>query len=84
MTKEQYQNANCIQSQLAHLSNTLDHFEKYGEYDPDHEIRTSEIFLRFGVDERSPIVRLSEGEVECIKSALESYERDLERRFEKL
>ena len=84
MTKEQFEKAAELSKQIEQIKDTVRHMDDVDDCKLEPMTRQSGIYLRFGINESSPSIHLSEGEAVCIKKALESEIAILRREFERL
>lgn len=84
MNKEQFKKAAELRNQIANLTTTIFHLNIVKDFKLEPMTRNSGIYLRFGNNERSSIVHISEGEAVCIYEALKREKDRLEIEFESI
>ena len=84
MTKETFERAEELRREIYCVQSTVEEMFKVDGFKLEPITRQSGIYLRFGNDERSPVVHLTEGEALCIRNALKNYKEDLEYEFGRL
>ena len=80
MTERQYKRATQIENQLGNIDSVLNFIEIADDFTLDPPTRDSGFTIEFG----ECGIRLNQGDVVCIKQALESKKIELQEEFERL
>ena len=84
MTKAKFEDAVRLRDQIAKLTTTISNMSAAKDFKLEPMTRQSGIYMRFGINESSPILHLNEGEALCIYNALIAEKERLEMEFGRL